>query len=79
MAQRTRCGYTYPASAAHCILRAPAGGSRGPAARGRRPPLGTGSVAHRLGRLAHQLGDLGEAHARFTAAAEIERRAGAPP
>jgi tetratricopeptide (TPR) repeat protein len=41
--------------------------------------LGTGSVAHRLGRLAHVLGDLDEADARFTAAAAIERRAGAPP
>jgi hypothetical protein len=41
--------------------------------------LGTGSVAHRLGRLAHTLGHLEEADARFTAAAAIEQRAGAPP
>jgi DNA-binding SARP family transcriptional activator len=41
--------------------------------------LGTGSVAYGLGRLAHVLGELGEADAWFTAAAAIEERAAAPP
>jgi len=40
--------------------------------------LGTGSVSHRLGRLARTLGELDHADAHYAVAAAVEERAGAP-